>query len=206
MAMEKIVIVGCPGAGKSTAGRRLAELTGIPLVHLDLHYWRPGWIRPDNEIWRAKVQELIDEPRWIMDGNYSGTLDLRLAAADTLIHLDFSTVLCAQRVARRTLASLGRQRGEELGDGCPERLDWAFFRFVLNYRRVHRQRDMEKMSAFNGTTHRFGSPRELTRFLEMLPASQFFERESQVWAHLNGSKFIADSRPASMSATKTQPT
>lgn len=163
--MDRIVIIGCPGAGKSTAARRLARITGLPLIHLDRHYWLPGWVRPDDETWRVKVHDLVCQPRWIMDGNYSGTLDLRLAMADTLIHLDFSTFVCASRVMRRTLTRLGRQRGQELDERCPERLDWPFFRFVLEYRSRYRERDMARMAGFDGDTFRFASPASLERFL-----------------------------------------
>ena len=164
--MERVLIVGCPGAGKSTAARSLANITGLPLVHLDRHYWKPGWVRPDRDEWREKVQELVDRPRWIMDGNYGGSLDLRLPAADTLIHLDFSTLVCGTRVLRRTWTGLGALRGDEFGEGCPERLDWDFLRFVLNYRRGQRQRDLERMSLFKGDMLRFTSPRQLEAYLE----------------------------------------
>lgn len=122
-------------------------------------------MRPDRDEWRAKVRELADRPRWIMDGNYGGSLDLRLPAADTLLHLDFSTPVCVTRVLRRTWTGLGALRGDEFGEGCPERLDWGFFRFVLNYRRGQRQRDLERMSLFKGKLHRFTSPGELRAYL-----------------------------------------
>src|SRR6185295_2996467 len=125
-------------------------ITGIPLIHLDRHYWQPGWVRPQADAWRAKVQELACQPRWIMDGNYGGTLDLRLVAADTLVHLDFPTYVCMSRVVRRTLRDLGRQRGGELPDGCAERFDWPFLLFVLQYRRKHRARDLMRMEHFDG--------------------------------------------------------
>ncbi len=161
---NRIVVAGCPGAGKSTAAARLARITGIPLIHLDRHYWLPGWVRPQADAWRAKVHELASQPRWIMDGNYSGTLDVRLAAADTLIHLDFSTFVCLSRVVRRALRDLGRQRGRELPDGNPGRLDWPFFLFVLQYRRKHRARDLMRMQRFDGRVYRFTSPDELEGF------------------------------------------
>ena len=169
--MQKVVIAGCPGAGKSTAARRLAAITGLPVIHLDRHYWQPGWVRPDPEIWQAKVEELSALPRWIMDGNYGGTLAPRLAAADTLIHLDFSTFVCVSRVLRRTVAGFGRGRGEELPDGCLERLDWPFFQFVLGYRRTRRDRDLAVMSGFTGELHRFSTPRQLESFLSGLIGS-----------------------------------
>ncbi|KKB10524.1 adenylate kinase [Devosia geojensis] len=168
--MRRVMIVGCPGAGKSMAARRLAEITGLPVIHLDRHYWLPGWVRPDPQAWRARVEELASQPRWIMDGNYGSTFAPRLSAADTLLHLDFSTFVCASRVLRRTLGGLGGRRGGELGDGCLERLDWPFFRFVLDYRRTHRNRDLEAMSGFAGNLLRFESPRQLESFLAALAA------------------------------------
>lgn len=166
--MNRVLIVGCPGAGKSTAARSLAKITGLPIIHLDRHYWKPGWVRPDRDEWRAKVQHLAEQPRWIMDGNYGGSLDLRLPAADTLIHLDFSTPVCFIRALRRSWTGLGELRGEEFVEGCPERLDLDFLLFVLKYRRGQRQRDLERLSAFRGDIHRFTSPRQLRVYLEDL--------------------------------------
>ena len=169
--MNRVLIAGCPGSGKSQAARTLGQLTGLPVIHLDSHYWLPGWQRPSKEAWRATMQELIARPRWIMDGNYASTLDMRLAAADTLVYLDFSTWLCTTRVVRRTLLGLGKSRGGELPDGCVERVDWPFFRYVLNYRDDHRARDLESMRRFSGTSHIFRRPRQLARFLAELRKS-----------------------------------
>ena len=109
--MKRVLIVGCPGAGKSTLAKELAEATRLPVVHLDRHYWQPGWQRPDSASWQKTVEKLAAQSEWIMDGNYSGTLEQRLASADTLIHLDYTTSLCLWRVIRRTVSGLGRNRG-----------------------------------------------------------------------------------------------
>lgn len=170
--MKKVLIAGCPGAGKSWAARTLGNLTGLPIVHLDRHYWLPGWQRPTKQAWRATVQELVARPRWIMDGNYANTLDLRLAAADTLIYLDYSTLLCTMRMARRTVVGHGTSRGGELPDGCLERFDWPFFRFVLTYRDVYRDRDLAHMQSFSGKSHVFKRPRQLARFFAELKRSE----------------------------------
>ena len=146
--MKRVLIVGCPGAGKSTLAKELAEATRLPVVHLDRHYWQPGWQRPDSASWQKTVEKLAAQSEWIMDGNYSGTLEQRLASADTLIHLDYTTSLCLWRVIRRTVSGLGRNRGDQLAPGCPERFDWAFFRFVINYRKEQRQRDLARMEGF----------------------------------------------------------
>lgn len=163
--MKRVLIVGCPGAGKSTLAKELAEATRLPVVHLDRHYWQPGWQRPDSASWQKTVEKLAAQSEWIMDGNYSGTLEQRLASADTLIHLDYTTSLCLWRVIRRTVSGLGRNRGDQLAPGCPERFDWAFFRFVINYRKEQRQRDLARMEGFDGRVFRFTSPAELLGFV-----------------------------------------
>lgn len=163
--MQRVLVIGSPGAGKSTGSRRLAKALDLPLIHLDRHYWQPGWEPTPPEPWGAKVRQLMSEPRWVIDGNYTGTLDVRLAAADTVIFLDFSTALCLSRVLRRTLANLGRERPHELPPGCPERFDRAFLFYVLRFRRNVRMKIVERLAGFEGTTYRFASPGELEQFL-----------------------------------------
>jgi adenylate kinase family enzyme len=164
LTLKCVLIVGCPGAGKSTAARALSEITGLPVIHLDRLYWQPGWRMPDGDVWRATVEALAAEPRWIMDGNYSGTLVSRLTQADTLIHLDYPTGLCLWRVLRRTTLGWGRVRADT-GQGCPERFNAEFLRFVVNYRRDQRARDMARMADFAGEVHRFTGPTELAAFI-----------------------------------------
>ncbi len=163
--MRRVLIVGCPGAGKSTLAKELANITKLPLIHLDRYYWLPGWQRPDSVSWQKIVEKLISQPAWIMDGNYSGTLKQRLASADTLIHLDYPTSLCLWRVVRRTAGGWRRNRDNQFVPGCPERFDWFFFRFVLNYRRDMRQRDLALMEGFEGRVCRFTSPNGLLDFV-----------------------------------------
>jgi adenylate kinase family enzyme len=159
--MQRVLIIGQPGAGKSTLGRELARITGLPLVHLDRHYWQPGWTDSDPEAWTATVRRLVAEPRWIIEGNYAGSLPLRLARADTVIHLDFPRWLCFARVVRRIL--WGKRPGE-LPPGCPERFDGEFLRYTWTYRRLHRAKDTQALAGFTGRLHRFASPRSLRDF------------------------------------------
>src|SRR5262245_19550670 len=86
--MQRIMIIGGPGTGKSTLARRVAERLGLPVVHLDRHYWSLGWVAPEAAAWRCRVAELAGAEAWVMDGNYSGTFDLRLPRAQALIWLD----------------------------------------------------------------------------------------------------------------------
>jgi adenylate kinase family enzyme len=147
--MRKILILGCSGAGKSTLARQIGRITGLPIIHLDQHYWLPGWQEPDKETWLRKVSALIAQPCWVMDGNFGGTLVLRLAAADTAIFLDYPTWVCLGRVLLRVIRSLGRVR-EDMAPGCPERLDLSFLRYVYRYRRDDRCRHLAAIEAFGG--------------------------------------------------------
>ena len=141
-------MIGCGGAGKSTFSRALAARSGLPLVHLDHLYWRPGWVPTPPEEWECRVRELIAGERWLIDGNYGGTMALRLAAADTAIFLDVPRRTCLRRVYTRALRGYGRAR-DDLGPGCPEKLpNLEFLRFVWGYR-VHRRPEvLERLETF----------------------------------------------------------
>ncbi|WMY72471.1 hypothetical protein RHD99_13340 [Buttiauxella selenatireducens] len=89
----------------------------------------------DSSKWSSIVDNLVSKPTWIMDGNYSGTLAIRLVPADTVIHLDYPAWLCVWRVRRRTMMGLSGNGGNELTPGCEERFDLAFLSFVFNYRK-----------------------------------------------------------------------
>lgn len=132
--MKRILIIGHPGAGKSTLARKLGEKTGLPVIHLDSEFWQPGWVETPKEEWEQRTDELLSGERWIMDGSYTRTLDQRLPRADTVVYLKFSRYLCLWRGMTRLVTNYGRVR-EDLGDGCPERLDLVFIRWMWNYRR-----------------------------------------------------------------------
>ena len=109
--MKRVAVIGPPGAGKTTFARRLADKTGLPLIHLDAHFWNPGWVPTPREEWRARHAELLSPDEWIIDGVYPGTLEERVAAADTVIFLD---------VPRAALYVAGAQaNGFEPRDGSP---------------------------------------------------------------------------------------
>ncbi len=109
--MRRVLVLGSPGAGKSTFARALAALTGLPLIHLDAHYHLPGWQEPDPAEWDARLDGLIAGGTWIIDGNFGSSLDRRLARADTAILLDYPTLVCLSRktpaIKRRLAAFAG---------------------------------------------------------------------------------------------------
>jgi len=99
--MQKVLVIGCPGSGKSTFARRLQALTGLPLIYLDRLNWNADktWVSP--ETLDARIKTALAGDRWIIDGNYTRTLELRLQACDTVFFLDYPLELCLQSVERR---------------------------------------------------------------------------------------------------------
>ena len=168
--MKRVLILGCSGAGKSTLAGILGERFGLPVIHLDKHYWRAGWVEPPKDVWRAQVLELTARPEWVMDGNYGGTLPERLAVTDMAIAFDFPTWLCLWRVIKRIAKGYGRTR-PDLADGCPEQIDFKFLLYVLRFRRVHRPRLMAALDAYPGAKHVLAGPAEVKQFLATLPSS-----------------------------------
>ena len=135
--MRRILIVGSAGAGKSTLAREVARRLRLPLIHLDRHYWRPGWVAAGDARFRADVAALAARPAWVMDGNYGGTLDLRLPRADLLVLCDPPRLRCLARVLRRRWTHRAMSR-PDLPDGCPEQIDLEFLRYVWRYPRHSR--------------------------------------------------------------------
>ncbi|RYY24015.1 MAG: hypothetical protein EOP62_18120 [Sphingomonadales bacterium] len=162
---ERIMIIGSPGSGKSTLARELAAREGLPLFHLDQLYWSAGWVETDKAKWAAQVAELAAQPRWIIDGNYSGTQDVRLARADRVILIDLSPFRCTWRIIKRVLASRGKTR-PDMAEGCPERFSLTFLWYVLSFRIRALPRTLEKLEGYNGELVWLGTPHEIAGFLK----------------------------------------
>ena len=128
--MKRVAIIGPGGAGKSTLARRLGAQTGLPVVHLDVEHWLPGWIEPDEEEWHERVVALASGERWIMDGNYGGTMRERIARADTIVFLDLPRSTCVWRALKRAVR---RQPRPDMAAGCEERVDFTFLKWIWDY-------------------------------------------------------------------------
>ena len=137
--MERMIIIGCGGAGKSTLARQLGEKLGLPVVHLDKLFWRPGWVQVTQEEFDALHRAEIEKEKWIIDGNFNRTIAERLARCDTVIYLDFSRFACLTGVLKRVLTTYGTVR-PDMGEGCPERIDYEFLKWVWNFNKNKRQR------------------------------------------------------------------
>ena len=104
--MKRVAVIGCPGSGKSTFARKLHEKTGLPLIHLDNIWWKPDRTHITREEFDAALAEILAKPVWIADGNYSRTVESRIAACDTVIFLDYDEQTCMDGIASR----VGEQR------------------------------------------------------------------------------------------------
>lgn len=147
--MQRVLVIGSGGAGKSTLAARLARARGLPLVHLDAQYWKSGWVEPSKAEWRECVEQLLASERWVMDGNFGGTLEQRILACDTVVFLDQPRWLCIARVLRRYARYRGRSR-PDMTAGCPERLSFAFLRWIWTYPRLRRPQILLRLSALSG--------------------------------------------------------
>lgn len=167
--MKRVMVIGSSGAGKSVFATALAEKTGLPLIHLDVEFWNPGWVETPDEQWHTKVEALAVRETWIMDGNYSGTFPLRMPRADTIILLTRPRWLCLARAIWRSAKNLGRTRAD-LGEGCPERFNLDFYKWIWDFPDRSEKKIEEAMATLgaHATRTTITSGREGRVFLERL--------------------------------------
>ena len=148
--MRRISIIDCSGSGKSRLAVELGSLLGLPVVHLDAVHWRPEWERPPQEEWRRRHAQLLLPGALILDGNYGGTMEERIAASDTVILLAPSRATCLRRVFKRSLRRWG-PRWPDLAPGCRERLPSGdFFRWIWSYNSTNLPRILERLEQVRG--------------------------------------------------------
>jgi adenylate kinase family enzyme len=164
--MQRVLIVGSGGAGKSTLAKRLGNVLGLPVIHLDSLYWSPGWIEPDKMQWAETVRGVIRQRAWILDGNYSGTLAERIEACDTVVFLDLSRFVCLWRVLKRVATYRGRSR-PDMPEGCPERLDIGFLLWIWSYPNRSRRKVLALLETYRTTKKviHLRTPTDVERFI-----------------------------------------
>lgn len=163
--MERIVIIGCGGSGKSTLARQLGEKLDLPVVHLDRLFWRPGWVQVSQEEFDKLHQAELAKDKWIMDGNFNRTIPERIQRCDTVIYLDFSRIACLLGVLKRVITTYGKTR-PDMGEGCPERIDWEFLKWVWNFNKNKRERNYKLLNeAAHAETVVLKNRRAVKRFI-----------------------------------------
>jgi adenylate kinase family enzyme len=170
---RRVIVTGMAGSGKSTFSLALAAKTGLPVIHLDLHFWKPGWVAPSQTEWREKQCGVLAGDAWIAEGNYHETLDLRLQRADTVVFLDLPWWLCAGRAFLRGFRMPG-----ELPAGCDYsawlrlRDEWRLAALIWRGRRSEPEREREVIARHGqrAALHVLRSRRAVREFLDGLGA------------------------------------
>ena len=163
--MKKIMVIGCPGSGKSTFSRALHTLTGIPLFHLDMMNWNSDRTTVDKAVFLERLSDTIQKDEWIIDGNYGSTIELRLQACDTVIFLDYSVDVCLDGIKQRR----GKARTDMPWIEGEDEEDAEFIEFIKNYNSQSRPKVMELLGKYsNKHIYIFKSRSEADDFLNRL--------------------------------------
>jgi len=138
--MQRVLVMGCSGSGKTTFARALAGRLALPYVSVDRLFWQPGWREPDKEAFAARLMQAAEKPAWVMDGDFIRHAgEFRRARAQAIVWFDLPRGVCMTGVLRRIATTHGRVR-PDMAPGCPERFDWDFLKYVWTYRDVMRPR------------------------------------------------------------------
>lgn len=127
--MERILIIGGNGCGKTTLAQKLTNKLGLPLIHLDVLYWRDNWESASKDEFDELLMKELLQPKWIIDGNINRTIPLRLKYCDTVIYMDFSRIKCVYGAIKRVVKNYGKSR-LDMGGYCPEKFNNETIMFI----------------------------------------------------------------------------
>ena len=141
--MKKIIVIGCPGSGKSTVSRALHNKTGIPLYHLDMMYWNADKTTVEKSVFLERLSTVLEKDEWIIDGNYSSTMELRMAACDTVFFLDYPLDVC--------LGGIKERRGKPRSDmpWIETEEDAEFIEFIKSYNEQQKPKVLELLKKYS---------------------------------------------------------
>ena len=162
-------MLGSSGSGKSTMARRLGDLLGLEVIHLDSYYWKPDWVPTPPDEWKHILKGLLARDRWVMDGNYPQSLEQRIDRADTVVFLDLNRYICLWRCLRRFARHRGHNR-PELAPGCYEKIDGEFLRWIWRYPLDIKPQILDTLRRRTGSVsiYRISSAREMERVLDQM--------------------------------------
>ena len=135
--MKKVIVIGCPGSGKSRLSRALHNKTGIPLYHLDMMYWNSDKTTVEKSVFLERLSAVLEKDEWIIDGNYGSTMELRMAACDTVLFLDYPLAVCLDGIKERR----GKPRSDMPWIETEE--DAEFIEFIKNYNEQQKPKVLE---------------------------------------------------------------
>ena len=140
--MKKVIVIGCPGSGKSTVSRALHNKTGIPLYHLDMMYWNADKTTVEKSVFLERLSAVLEKNKWIIDGNYGSTMELRMAACDTVIFLDYPLEVCLDGIKERR----GKPRSDMPWIETEE--DAEFIEFIKSYNEQQKPKVLELLEKY----------------------------------------------------------
>ena len=143
--MKKIIVIGCPGSGKSTFSKKLNKITGIPLFHLDMLYWNTDKTTVNKSVFLERLSKILHKNEWIIDGNYASTMKLRLQACDTVFFLDYPLDICLDGIKERQ----GKKRSDMPWIENVNDSDADFIEFIKNYNLQNRPQVMTLLNKYN---------------------------------------------------------
>ena len=162
--MKKVVVIGCPGSGKSTFSKALHQITGIALFHLDMMFWNADKTSVEKSVFLERLSKTLQTGEWIVDGNYASTMELRIQACDTVIFLDYPLEVCLNGIEQRK----GKIRSD-MPWVEPDRYDPEFVAFIRNYRSQSRPQVMELLNRYSHKNiHVFSTRAQAEEFLTQL--------------------------------------
>lgn len=142
--MQKVIIIGCPGSGKSTFARALSGAASLPLYHLDMLFWNPDKTTVERDVFDSRLKEVMSKPSWIIDGNYARTMERRLSGCDTVFFLDYPTDVCLFGIRERK----GKPRPDMPWAGEEDGEDEEFLRFVAGFNLQERPKILELLEKY----------------------------------------------------------
>ena len=163
--MKRIVVIGCPGSGKSTFSRSLSSKTEIPLFHLDMMFWNSDRTTVGKTVFKQRLSNVMQLDEWIIDGNYQSTMELRLQECDTVFFLDYSLDTCLEGVRSRR----GKSRTDMPWMEKENEEDADFIEFIKKYRSESRPIVLELLNKYeNKKVHVFKERKEAEAYLNQL--------------------------------------
>lgn len=166
--MERVLIIGSNGAGKSTFSAELAHRTGLPLFHIDRFYWCGNWQVTPRQAFEAQIQDVVKRPRWIIDGNNIRSLEQRLERADQVFWMEFSPALCMVRILKRELMYRNAVR-PDLPDQCVSRLSLRFLRDAWRFNQANHARIQDALERHpSAAVTKFTHPRQAAGYIKGL--------------------------------------
>jgi len=164
------LVIGTNGAGKTTFSRRLSEITGLPLVHIDRLYWRGNWETTPREEYHASLSAEANKENWIIDGNGLSIIEDRLCRADTVFWLELPPLKCVINVVKREMKYRGTAR-PDMPEGCIERLDLKFLRDVWRFNKKNRKRILDLLGKYDVKVVHITSHRQSEKVLKNIVAN-----------------------------------